>query len=112
MSHEPTRRRRWGDPNWDMRRTVTLSVFVFCAFIVLFAFLWPVDKIRAIGDLIGSVAVIIMPVLIGYLGIAEAGSVIRDLKQVPGSTTTYQTTEIRETKKPIVEDEVRPPRGD
>lgn len=105
-------RKTWGDPKWTMRRAFVISICVFCAFVFVLAMILPIspEKIEALSTLLGSIAVIVMPVIISYLGIAEAGQVIRDIRAQPGSTVT-QTTEIKEVKPPPT-DEVKPPKGE
>ena len=93
-------RKSWGDPKWNMRRAFVIATCSFCAAAFLLAMgIESPEKIRALAELFGSIAMLAAPVLLGYLGIAEAGSVIRDIKAEPG-TQVFQTTEIRETKKP------------
>lgn len=104
-------RKPWGDPKWNMRRSFVIATLGWCAITFWLAMILELspEKIVALSSLLGSLSVIAMPVLISYLGIAEAGQVIRDLKSPPGTTVT-QTTEVKEVK-PIV-DEVKPPKGE
>lgn len=105
-------RKSWGDPKWTMRRLFVIAICVFCGTFLMLAMILDItpQKIDALSNLVGALAVIVMPVIISYLGIAEAGAVIRDLKQPPG-TSVSTTTEVREVvkKQPVV-DEVRPPK--
>ena len=109
-------RDKWGDPKWNMRRMFVIGILVWCGvtfwlalMLAVFTDLTP-DKIAALSSLLGSLSVIAMPVMISYLGIAEAGSVLRDLKQPPG-TTISQTTEVHEVKSPPkIEDDVKLPK--
>jgi hypothetical protein len=92
-------RKPWGDPKWMMRRMFVIGVLVWCGGTFWMAMVLDLsaDKITALSALLGSLSVIAMPTLVSYLGIAEAGQVIRDLKQPPG-TTISQTTEVTERK--------------
>lgn len=92
-------RQPWGDPKWHMRRTIMLSVFAYCGFLIVFAFFWPPERVDAVSNLVTAVAVIVMPVLLAYLGIAEAGSIIKETRTTPISRVTATTT-VEEVKAP------------
>lgn len=83
---------QWGDPKWTMRRMIMCSVFAYCGFLILFAFFFPPERITAVSGLVTAVSIIVMPVLLAYLGIAEAGSVIKETRAQPLSKLTSTTT--------------------
>lgn len=85
-------RQPWGDPKWNMRRAIMLSVFAYCGFLIVFAFFWSPERVEAVSNLVTAVAVIVMPVLLAYLGIAEAGSLIKEGRTTPVSRVTATTT--------------------
>lgn len=89
-------RRSWGDPKWTMRRSFVIAICGFAAVVVMMSLLLdvPPERINSVAALIGSLSVIVMPVIISYLGIAEAGAVIRELKAPSGTTIS---SEVRET---------------
>ncbi len=94
-------RRPWGDPKWAMRRAFVIGVLLWCAGTFWLAMALPLsaEKITALSTLLGSLSVIVMPIVVSYMGIAEAGSVITALKSQPGTQVT-QTTEIKRTESP------------
>lgn len=94
-------RKAWGDPRWTMRRAFVIGVLIWCAGTFWMAMMMPLspEKITALSTLLGSLSVIVMPIMVSYMGIAEAGSVITALKGQSGTQVT-QTTEIKRTESP------------
>lgn len=75
------------DPLWDTRRRIMLWCLAFCAAFLLFcAMLISAEKITAMAPLFAAVAAFAAPVILGYFGIAEWGSIKK-------ATTTTEVTE-------------------
>lgn len=93
------------DPLWDMRRKIMLWCLAFCAIFLLFcALLISAEKITAMAPLFAAVAAFAAPVVLGYFGIAEWGSIKRGTittevtEQGPPSVKTSVTTPVPDQK--------------
>lgn len=64
------------DPMWDTRRKIMLRCMYFSGgYATVMPIILSADKISAAALLFGAVAAFVAPVLLGYMGIAEWGSI-------------------------------------
>lgn len=85
-----------------MRRAFVIAVLLWCGVTFWMAMILDLspEKIIALSSLLGALSVIAMPIVVSYLGIAEAGQVIREIR-APGTTRVSTTFEQVTKDQPV-----------